>query len=335
KTATSPATSIFSSGESSGEGTEPPTIIRFNRQPKGVRSSSSPPSEGRWVFEGRLHPGALEAIVAGSRRRNLGVALGLNLLILASGLVLVRHTRRSRLLAEAQMNFVANVSHELRTPLTVIQVAAQNLQRGIVSAPDRLEQYSSLIAQHAGRLRELIEQVLEFASVKKRQAQRPGEPVSVSQIVKDAAAATAPDASAAGCETELNVPDSPFLVSGDGAALGRAFQNLMANAIKHGGHGRWIGINLSESHGDSPPSVEVRVSDRGPGIPEAERAQIFLPFFRGARAQEQQIPGSGLGLSLAREIVEASGGSISVSDTEGGGATFTVSLPQVKPNGNP
>jgi len=80
----------------------------------------------------------------------------------------VRHTRRSRQVAEAQMNFVGNVSHELRTPLTVIRGAAHNLQRPIVQEPERIGEYSGLIVQHAERLDELVEQVLEFNRQKRR-----------------------------------------------------------------------------------------------------------------------------------------------------------------------
>jgi signal transduction histidine kinase len=326
-------TTIFASTNGSEDGDTRPYVTHFNYQGRNVDDTRSRMILGRWALEVRHCPGELESAVAGSRQRNLGVALALNALILAAGIALVRHTRRSRELAEAQMNFVASVSHELRTPLTVIQGAAQNLQRGIVSEPGKIEQYSGLIGQHAGRLGELIEQVLEFASMQKQRISRPLQPVSVADILHEATAAAAPDAQAAGCQVELNAPSSLPLVSGDAPALRRVFQNLIANAAKHGGDGKWIGISAAPTDGGGPPMVEVKVADRGPGIPPSEQPQIFRPFFRGARAHQKQIRGSGLGLSLAREIVEACGGIISVISSEGRGAAFSVKLPVAAPTG--
>jgi signal transduction histidine kinase len=114
--------------------------------------------------------------------------------------------------------------------------------------------------------------------------------------------------------------------------LRRLFQNLVANAAKHGGAGGFIGLTAALVNGSGPPSVEVRVTDRGPGIPESEQTDIFKPFVRGAAAQAAQIRGSGLGLSLVSEIVKAHGGTISVRSQPGAGATFIVRLPTAPPS---
>ena len=116
-------------------------------------------------------------------------------------------------------------------------------------------------------------------------------------------------------------------VTGDTAALRRVFQNLITNAAKHGSEGRWIGVTAALLNGTAPPVVEVRVADRGPGIPASEQAEVFEPFSRGAAAQAQQIRGSGLGLSVVRDIVEAHGGTVSVESDPGQGATLVVRLP--------
>ncbi|MBI3882591.1 MAG: HAMP domain-containing histidine kinase [Verrucomicrobia bacterium] len=302
--------------------------VRFNRLGKTARRSDMPgQTSGAWLLEAWQRPGALEAVVAAARRRNFGVAVCINLLMLATGVALMHHTRRSRRLAEQQMNFVANVSHEFRTPLTVIRGAAHNLKRGVVQEPEQVGQYSCLIAQHAERLGELVEQVLEFAGAKKNQASAPRQPVALAEVLKEAIAATEHEAQAARCRVELKVLPSLPTVSGDAPALRRVFQNLITNAAKHGGDGGWIGITAASANGSGPAMVEVQVADYGPGIPESEQAEIFKPFFRGARAQEKQTRGSGLGLSLVREIVEAHGGAISVRSTDNCGTTFTIRLP--------
>jgi signal transduction histidine kinase len=257
------------------------------------------------------------------------VAALVNGLILAAGVALVFHTRRSRQLAEAQMGFVANVSHELRTPLTVIRGAAHNINRGIVRERSQLEQYSGLIIQHTEQLTEMIEQLLELAGARKNQAPLARKPVQLREVLQDAIAATKRDVEVAGCAVELSLPTSLPEVSGDAAALRRVFQNLLTNAARHGGTGAWIGVTATALNG-TEPMLAVRVADRGPGIPENEQREIFKPFVRGAVAQEKQIRGSGLGLSLVKDIVEAHGGVVLVCSQPGRGAAFTVRLPAKK-----
>lgn len=289
---------------------------------------------GLWNLEIHQHPGTLEGLVSRSRWRNLGVASLVNILILAAGTALFLHTRRSLALARERMEFVATVSHELRTPLTVIRGAGHNLSRGIAREPAQIEEYSRLIVQHAERLGDLVEQTLALAGAGRSTGKQRRERVELRVLVEEAIAAVAEDVHAARCEVELNLPGSLPAVTGDPAALRRVFQNLVANAAKHGGEGRWIGVSAAAvtegvvGRVSSPsPSVEVCVSDRGSGIPKGERTQIFTPFFRGAAARHRQTRGSGLGLSVVREIVEAHGGTVSVMSERSGGTTFAVRLP--------
>jgi signal transduction histidine kinase len=342
KTVATPEMVLYSSRPNAAEQGETPYSIRFHRQGKTAESprqrppDAPPGPEGRgapewnlWVLEARPRPGALEAAVSASRRRNFAVAVLVNGLILAAGVALVVHTRRSRQLAQAQMNFVANVSHELRTPLTVIRGAAHNIKRGVVQQRAQLEQYSGLIIQHTEQLTEMIEQLLELAGARKNRIALARNPVELAGVLQEALAATKRDAEIAGCAVELSIPTALPEVSGDAAALRRVFQNLLTNAARHGGTGGWIGITATAVNG-AEPMLEVRVADRGPGIPENEQAEIFKPFVRGAAAQEKQIRGSGLGLSLVKEIVEAHGGAVLVRSQPGQGATFTVRLPANK-----
>jgi len=105
-------------------------------------------------------------------------------------------------------------------------------------------------------------------------------------------------------------------------------QNLVDNAIKYGGgeHG-WIGVRASTVWTERGTAVEIRVADRGPGIPPEEQRHVFELFFRGRRAVADQIHGSGLGLSLTKKIVEAHGGEIRVRSEPGGGTEFMVRIP--------
>jgi signal transduction histidine kinase len=115
-------------------------------------------------------------------------------------------------------------------------------------------------------------------------------------------------------------------------ALRHAIQNLVDNAVKYGTDANnWIGIYASSIADDKGPAVEIRVVDRGPGIPRDEQEQIFDPFFRGRRAIQDQVHGTGLGLNLVKKIVEAHGGAIRVNSEPAKGTEFVMRLPAAPP----
>lgn len=311
----------------SGNATGTPDVtLEFNHLGHSAANVRGP-LRSAWLLEVWHRPGAFEAMVNTSRRRNLAIAMGLNVLIIAAGTFLVRHTRQSRRLAEAQMNFVANVSHELRTPLTVIRGAAHNLERGVVQDPAKVTQYLRLIQSHAEQLGGMVEQVLAYAGAGKAPTLMARQQIAIKEVLGEAIADAGQETGGTPCEVDFTAPQNLPAVTGDPLALRRAFQNLIANAVKHGGEGGWIGVTVRATNGSEPPAIEVQVCDRGPGIPEKEQAEIFKPFMRGAVAQSRQVRGSGLGLSLVREIVEAHGGTVAVCSKPGSGATFTVRLP--------
>lgn len=330
RTVASPQMLVFSSPADATNNFGSPVTVPLNRQGRDPGLHRGPDDDFFWKLEVRPHFGAVEAIVNASRHRNLAVALLLNGLIFAAGLALLVHTHRSRQLAQAQMTFVANVSHELRTPLTVIRGAGHNLLRGIAREPGQIEQYSRLIIQHAEQLTSMVEQILELAGVKKNSAAASLEPFTIAEILREAVASTKQDTEAAHCEVRLELSPNLPPIHGDASAFRRVFQNLITNAAKHGGQGGWIGITATSIETENSPMIEIKVADRGPGIPKAELPDIFKPFFRGAAAQMKQIRGSGLGLSLVREIVEAHGGTVSAESQFGHGAVLIVRLPASK-----
>jgi signal transduction histidine kinase len=289
-----------------------------------VARASAPAPHWRLLVK---HPsGSLEQAVNAARRRNLIVSTSiLGVLGLSVGFLVVS-TRRAQDLARQQLEFVATVSHELRTPLAVIRSAADNLADGVVNDEARIRQYGQLVRSEGLRLTDLVEQILEFAGLQSGQRTMTARPVAMSVLLREVAAAAEPIARPDGIAIELDVADNLPLVTGDEAALRRVFQNLIGNAMKYGAGGRWIGVRASLAGGH----LDVSVTDRGMGIPAAEQAKIFDPFYRAPDVVAAQIQGAGLGLSLVKRIVEAHSGQITLKSAPGEGSTFTVSLPILK-----
>jgi signal transduction histidine kinase len=277
----------------------------------------------------RNRAGSLEAVVSRTRRLNLAVTVGVLLLIVASAAALLRFTRRAQNLAELQMGFVAGVSHELRTPLTVLHTAGYNLRGKMAHNPAQVERYGALIQQESGRLKDLVEQVLRFAGAEAGKVIHEPEPLSVEDVIDDTMESSKAVIETAQCVIEKNIEPGLPLILGDPMALKHALQNLVTNAAKYGTKDNpWIGISAAKAKDHGRAMVEIRVADRGPGIPEHEQAQIFDPFFRGQRAVQDQVHGTGLGLNLVKKIVEAHGGTIRVQSEPAKGAEFIVRIPE-------
>lgn len=294
--------------------------------PPGGGGPGGPPmpmERGLWTLSVRHHAGSLEVLVQRGRWRNIGILAGLLVLMLAALGALIRLTQREQRLARLQMDFVAGVSHELRTPLSVIRTAAHNLQGGLVSHPNQIRRYGALIRDESERLTGIVEQVLRFAGAQAGRVIQAREPVRVEVLVDEALSATARVTEEAGCLVERDIaPDLP-LVNADPVALKHAIINLIANAAKYGFSGGWIGLTARPA----PGGVEISVKDRGPGIAEKDQPYIFDAFYRGKKAIEDQVHGTGLGLNLVKRIAEAHDGTVTVKSEAGAGTEFILRIP--------
>jgi signal transduction histidine kinase len=324
------AKQISSSADASVSLLTPPNDSRAGRGPMTAGSGPGPaPGPGRWEMFARHRAGSLEAVVAGLRRRDLAVTAAVLLLLLASVAALVRYARSAQKLAQLQIDFVAGISHELRTPLTVIHTAGYNLRGKMAHNPAQVERYGALIQQESGRLTELVEQIMRFAATEAGSVIRETEPPSIESVIHDTLESSRSAMEQAHCVIEPTIDAGLPLILGDPTALRHALQNLLTNAAKYGTKGsNWIGVFASKAYERGRPVVEIRVADRGPGISEDEQKRIFDPFFRGQRAIEDQVHGTGLGLNLTKKIVEAHGGTIRVKSEPMKGAEFIVRIPE-------
>ena len=283
-------------------------------------------AQARWVLAVRHQEGSLDAAVSRTRLLNFAISLVLTVLLGGTGWALVRYTARSRRLAQMQFRFAVGVSHDLRTPLTAIRGAAFNLDRGVITEPAAVGRYAKLILRNAEQLTSMVEDVLAFSASLQSGRHEKRETFSPADLLQHAATAMAEEVEQAGCRIEVGIaPDLPQL-TGDPIALEHAFRNLIANAARHAAEGGWIGISAAYNGG----GVEVRICDRGPGIPQAEHERIFQPFYRGEHTVAAQVSGTGLGLSIVKDTVERHQGTVSVANASEGGAQFTVRLPVIR-----
>ena len=217
--------------------------------------------------------------------------------------------------------FLASVSHELRTPLTSIRGYVDILlERDDLPTAQRNQ--LEVVARNGERLNRLVSDLLHTAQVE----EGPMELVRTSQdlveIVRASVDAAAPAARAAGVELRMDVPSTLFAMI-DGQRMAQAVDNLVTNAVKFTPRGGFVEIRLVVDGG----RIEICVADSGIGIQASDRDRLFTRFFRGRQAEEQSVQGLGLGLSIARSIVESHGGRIDVESEVGQGSVFRIRLP--------
>jgi signal transduction histidine kinase len=281
----------------------------------------SPPSS--WELILTHQAGSLDAAVDQARTRNLGIGFGILLLLAVSiGLTLVS-AQRERRLAQQQMEFVSAVSHELRTPLAVICSAGENLADGVVHDPEQTREYGALVRNEGRRLTEMVEQVLDFAGIQAGKKTYRFEPVAIRDIIDRALETFEMQIRESGVAVEKRIPMNLPPIMADRPALVRSVQNLVANALKYGQSGNWLSVRAESASNH----VNLIVEDHGSGIAAADLPHIFEPFYRASSVVEAQIKGSGLGLSLVKQIVEAHGATITVNSVAKRGTLFKISFP--------
>jgi signal transduction histidine kinase len=169
----------------------------------------------------------------------------------------------------------------------------------------------------------MVERVMEFAGISSGAAIRPRAGVDLDRVVADAVQGVSAEAHARGITVTVHPNGTLPAVTGDADALRSAVQNLVGNAVKYSANGANVDVTASADG----IGVEVQVADRGLGIDAEDLPHIFEPFYRGRRAVEAQIRGTGVGLSVVRHVIAAHRGTIGIDSHAGEGTTVTVKLP--------
>ena len=238
--------------------------------------------------------------------------------------MIAANARKAERLARQQVEFVASVSHEMRTPVAAIDVAARNLEDGLVTDPARIKQYGGVIRTEGHRLAETIERVLQVAALDAGRGVGPLGAVDVGALADDVVSRVRREHPAA--TVEFVAGDTPLLARADAAVLRSCIQNLVGNALKYGGTPAWVRVRV-ERHEGRVHGVRIVVEDHGPGIAAGDLPHVFDPFYRGQLAIERRFPGNGLGLHIVKRGIEAMGGRVEVRTGHGAGTTFTLHVP--------
>ena len=255
-----------------------------------------------------------------------------------------RAFRQQRELSEMKSNFVSSVSHELRAPIASVRLMAENLESDKIQEPRKQKEYFGFIVQECRRLSALIENVLDFSRIEQGRKQYEFEPTDVVTLLKQTVTLMQPNATEKQVQLLLMLDDSHLStlnsqpIEMDGRAIQQALVNLIDNAIKHSPKGETVtaglefGVRSSEFGSQptlnvQPSTLNLSVSDHGPGIPPEEHEKIFERFYRRGSELRRETQGVGIGLSIVKHIVEAHGGRVLVESAVGQGSRFTIELP--------
>lgn len=229
-------------------------------------------------------------------------------------------------LSERRIRFVSAVTHELRTPLTSLRLYLDLLVSGMVREEEKQREYLTTLHGESDRLNRLIENVLDFARLEKRSVQAHKQPVAIDELLNDVRTVWSDRVAADGKELQVisTLPPGQTLTT-DGRIAAQVIGNLIDNARKYTRDAADNRIWVWAKPGGR--RVVFEVEDRGPGVPQPDRAGLFRPFRRG-RDADTTAGGAGLGLALAKQWAEVLGGSLDYRPAEGGvGACFRFSLP--------
>jgi len=236
---------------------------------------------------------------------------------------------RERALEVGRRDLVAAVSHDLRTPLATTRAMVEALSDGVVAEPSEVRRYLGLIHREIQHLSRLIDDLFELSHIESGTLELTMARVDVRRLASEALAAYEAQANERGVSLECRVAEATPPVQADAVRLHRVLRNLVDNALRHTPPGGLVEVDAHVDDG----SVVLGVSDTGPGIDPAERDRIFDRFYRGERSRSRgeappdRAVGAGLGLAIARGLVEAHHGRIWTEPSAGGGAAFCFSLP--------
>jgi len=221
---------------------------------------------------------------------------------------------------ELRRNLVADVAHELRTPVTNLRGYIEGISDGVI--PPNAATLASMQGEVMLQTR-LIEDLQDLALAESGQMQLKIQPCDLEELARSAANAVQPQAQAKGTKVAVETSEA-LAVNADPERISQVLRNLLVNAVNYTPSGSQVTVRTLQRNGHA----EVHVADNGPGIPPEDLPHIFDRFYRVDKSRSRSTGGTGLGLTIARSLVEAHGGSIEARSKKGKGAEFVVTLPR-------
>ena len=285
----------------------------------GERSPESPEAAAEVVELDEQHLLALTAEVADESRRILGAFVAELVASLELEELEAEASTAAALASAGELRtaILSAVSHDLRTPISAIKASVSSLlQQDVDWTPEARREFLDTIDEEVDRLNALVGNLLDMSRLQAGAVETRRDAVGLEEVIPAALRSLG----VRGDAVELDVPETLPRVVADAGLLERALANIFDNAVRHSPPGRRVRVLAGAANG----TVDVRVVDRGDGLPEEERARMFLPF---QRLGDSGDDGVGLGLAVAKGFVEAMGGELETEDTPGGGLTMVVHLP--------
>jgi len=251
--------------------------------------------------------------------------IGLSFIVIIIGMLIMAQALKQKIeVSNLKADFVANVSHELRTPLTVISQIEEQLIHGWVDSEDEKKEIYSLLSQQTGRLRGLVEDVLDFSKILAGKKEYQREPLELIGLVQEAVELFDPKAEARGFEVLTYYPPAPIPIVGDVRAITQMILNLLDNAMKYSGEARKIEVWVQKTAAQGI----VDVKDYGIGISPTNQEKIFEKFYRIEDKRSARLEsGVGLGLAMVKHVIEGHKGKILVESQVGKGSIFSLIFP--------
>jgi signal transduction histidine kinase len=244
--------------------------------------------------------------------------------ILACGLFFTLQTINNELnLSRMKSYFMSTVSHEFKSPLTSIRQMAEMLVRNRVPSIDRKQKYYSTILQQSERLSHLIDNILDFTKMEEGHKVFHFEKADIVPVVRDIVDLFRELKVSQGFQINLEVPETLPLIVFDRESVEQVIYNLIDNACKYSHESKTIDVQLFSTLSN----IIISVGDYGVGIRKEDQEKIFSRFYRAGEELTQNVKGSGIGLAIVKQIIEAHHGEITVESSPGKGSVFKAKLP--------
>ena len=252
------------------------------------------------------------------------VLLGSVIVLIAFGIVFIlRDISREERIAVMKSEFIANVSHEIKTPIATISTLAENLTEGWVTGQEQQREYFHLIKREAERLTHLVENILDFSRIDRAKKTYRAEVTSIRDATKKVIDRFRLLVDGQGVAIKVNIENDLPPCNLDVEAYEQALLNLLDNAVKYSRNEKVVEVSARLQNN----TILVAVTDHGIGISKKDSERIFDKFYRIPLQDGRNIPGSGIGLTLVKETIEAHAGTIEVESEVGKGSTFTLTFP--------